>query len=196
MRARPREAGEDARVAGKEAGFLVPPGRGYAAPPDGPVPPLRGSLKASGRRPFERGGRPELATERTDHVAPGGCPWCSHLVHIALREALVNTIIHADYGEGGAILVIKRPDLFGFRNPGTLRIRKEDAIRGGTMNSDCRNRNLQKMFQMIGYADQAGSGFPKIYSGWASQDWKTGIPGRFQPFANLSRLADDVSSSR
>lgn len=93
-------------------------------------------------------------------------------VHIALREALVNTLIHADYGEGGAILVVKRPDLFGFRNPGTLRIRKEDAIRGGTMNSDCRNRNLQKMFQMIGFADQAGSGFPKIYSGWASQDWK------------------------
>lgn len=93
-------------------------------------------------------------------------------VHIALREALVNALIHADYGEGGAILVVRRPDLFGFRNPGTLRIRKEDAIRGGTMNSDCRNRNLQKMFQMIGYADQAGSGFPKIYSGWASQDWK------------------------
>lgn len=93
-------------------------------------------------------------------------------VHIALREALVNTIIHADYGEGGTILVVKRPDLFGFRNPGTLRVPKEDAIRGGTMNSDCRNRNLQKMFQMIGYADQAGSGFPKIYSGWASQDWK------------------------
>ena len=93
-------------------------------------------------------------------------------VHIALREAMVNTLIHADYGEGGTILVIKRPDLFGFRNPGTLRIPKEDAIRGGTMNSDCRNRNLQKMFQMIGYADQAGSGFPKIYSGWASQDWK------------------------
>lgn len=93
-------------------------------------------------------------------------------VHIALREALVNALIHADYGEGGAILVVKRPDLFGFRNPGTLRIRKEDAVRGGTMNSDCRNRNLQKMFQMIGYADQAGSGFPKIYSGWASQDWK------------------------
>ena len=93
-------------------------------------------------------------------------------VHIALREALVNTLIHADYGEGGTILVVKRPDLFGFRNPGVLRIPKEDAIRGGTMNSDCRNRNLQKMFQMIGYADQAGSGFPKIYSGWASQDWK------------------------
>lgn len=93
-------------------------------------------------------------------------------VHIAIREALVNTLIHADYREGGAILVVKRPDLFGFRNPGTLRIPKEDAIRGGTMNSDCRNRNLQKMFQMIGYADQAGSGFPKIYSGWASQDWK------------------------
>ena len=93
-------------------------------------------------------------------------------VHVAVREALVNTLIHADYREGRQILVVKRPDLFGFRNPGMLRIPREDAIRGGTMNSDCRNRTLQKMFQLIGYAEQAGSGFPKIYSGWNSQNWK------------------------
>lgn len=80
-------------------------------------------------------------------------------VHVALREALVNTLIHADYSGKCSVLVVKRPDLFGFRNPGLLRIPREDALRGG--NSDCRNRNLQKMFQMIGLGEQAGSGMPK-----------------------------------
>ncbi len=91
-------------------------------------------------------------------------------VHTALREAFVNTMIHADYSGRLSILVVKRPDLFGFRNPGTLRIPREAAIRGG--NSDCRNRTLQKMFQLIGLGEQAGSGIPKIYSGWKSQHWK------------------------
>ena len=65
-------------------------------------------------------------------------------VHEALREAFVNTIIHADYSGSCSILVVKRIDLFGFRNPGLMRIPKADALRGGT--SDCRNRNLQRCF--------------------------------------------------
>lgn len=91
-------------------------------------------------------------------------------VHEALREALVNTLIHADYTGRVSILVVKRPDLFGFRNPGGLRIPLRDAIIGGQ--SDCRNRNLQKMFQMIGWGEQAGSGLPKIYRGWNKQHWR------------------------
>lgn len=91
-------------------------------------------------------------------------------VHEALREALVNTIIHADYSGSCSILVVKRPDLFGFRNPGLMRIPKVEAIRGGV--SDCRNRNLQKMFQLIGLGEQAGSGFPKIYRNWRLQHWR------------------------
>ena len=91
-------------------------------------------------------------------------------VHKAIREALVNTLIHADYSGMCSILVVKRPDLFGFRNPGTLRIPRAEVLRGGT--SDCRNRNLQKMFQLVGLAEQAGSGFPKICYGWQSQSWK------------------------
>jgi len=91
-------------------------------------------------------------------------------VHEALREALVNTIIHADYSGNCSILVVKRPDLFGFRNPGLMRIPKFEAIRGGV--SDCRNRNLQKMFQLIGLGEQAGSGFPKIYRNWQLQHWR------------------------
>jgi len=91
-------------------------------------------------------------------------------VHEALREALVNTIIHADYSGNCSILVVKRPDLFGFRNPGLMRIPKVEAIRGGV--SDCRNRNLQKMFQLVGLGEQAGSGFPKIYRNWRLQHWR------------------------
>ena len=41
-------------------------------------------------------------------------------VHEALREVLINTIVHADYSGNCSILVVKRPDLFGFRNPGLI----------------------------------------------------------------------------
>ena len=91
-------------------------------------------------------------------------------VHEALREALVNTLIHADFSGRASVLVVKRPDMFGFRNPGLMRISPEMAIQGG--NSDCRNRRLQTMFQLVGYGDHAGSGIPKIYSNWAGRHWR------------------------
>ncbi|MDP2029897.1 MAG: putative DNA binding domain-containing protein [Thiobacillus sp.] len=92
------------------------------------------------------------------------------LVHEALREALVNTLIHADFSGRVSVLVVKRPDMFGFRNPGLMRISPELAVQGG--NSDCRNRRLQTMFQLVGYGDHAGSGIPKIYSNWANRHWR------------------------
>lgn len=91
-------------------------------------------------------------------------------VHEALREALANTLIHADYSGRVSVMVVKRPDMFGFRNPGRMRIPPEQAIHGGT--SDCRNRRLQTMFQLVGYGDHAGSGLPKIFSNWAGQHWR------------------------
>ncbi len=92
------------------------------------------------------------------------------LVHKALREALVNTIVHADYSGRASILVVKRPDMFGFRNPGNMRVSVELAIEGSQ--SDCRNRNLQNMFRFIGLGENAGSGLPKIFDGWNSQHWR------------------------
>ena len=91
-------------------------------------------------------------------------------LHESLREALVNTLIHADFSGRVSVLVVKRPDMFGFRNPGLMRVPPEVAVIGG--NSDCRNRRLQTMFQLVGYGDHAGSGVPKIYSHWASQHWR------------------------
>ena len=91
-------------------------------------------------------------------------------VHEALREALANTLMHADYSGRVSVLVVKRPDMYGFRNPGRMRIPPEQAILGG--NSDCRNRRLQTMFQLVGYGDHAGSGLPKIYANWEGQHWR------------------------
>lgn len=91
-------------------------------------------------------------------------------VHVALREALVNTLVHADYTGRVSVLVVKRPDMFGFRNPGLLRLPVEQVIRGGE--SDCRNRILHQMFLLIGLGERGGSGMPKIYSGWQSCHWR------------------------
>lgn len=90
-------------------------------------------------------------------------------VHEALREALANVIVHADYSDRASVLVVKRPDMFGFRNPGMMRIPVEVALHGGE--PDCRNRTLHKMFRFVGVGEQAGTGIPKILHGWQTQHW-------------------------
>lgn len=91
-------------------------------------------------------------------------------VHQALREALINALVHADYTGRASLLIVKRPDMFGFRNPGLMRVPLEIAVKGGE--SDCRNRTIHKMFRLIGLGEQAGSGIPKIYQSWSSQHWR------------------------
>ena len=90
-------------------------------------------------------------------------------VHKALREALVNTLVHADYSGSIPIRIIKSPGGFDFRNPGLLRIPTDEIYRGGT--SDCRNRRLQTMFQLVGAAEKAGTGFSAILQAWDEQSW-------------------------
>lgn len=91
-------------------------------------------------------------------------------IHTAIREALVNCIVHADYSERVSVLVVKRPDMFGFRNPGLSRIPIAEVLKGGL--SDCRNRILHQMFLVVGLGERAGSGMPKIFSGWKSANWR------------------------
>jgi ATP-dependent DNA helicase RecG len=76
-------------------------------------------------------------------------------IHQALREAMINMLVHADYTDRASVLVIKQPSGFVFRNPGILRVPAVLALQGGE--SDCRNRTLQQMFS----DDRAGrtSGF-------------------------------------
>ncbi len=91
-------------------------------------------------------------------------------VHEAIREALVNALIHADYQGVGGIVIQKYRDRFIFSNPGTLLISLEQLLRGNI--SECRNKTLQTMFTLFGAAEKAGSGVDKIRKGWASQYWR------------------------
>ncbi len=91
-------------------------------------------------------------------------------VHEAVREALINALIHADYEGRIAILVVKDPTGFEVRNPGGLRLPVEEIRAGG--HSDCRNRLMQRMFLMLGLGEQAGSGFSRILRAWQEQHWQ------------------------
>lgn len=93
------------------------------------------------------------------------------LVHKAVREAFVNMIIHADYLAEGTLKVIKTFNGFKFTNPGILKLPKEEIFKGG--NSKPRNSRMQTMLRLVGYGDNAGSGFPSIVSTWAAEGWQT-----------------------
>jgi ATP-dependent DNA helicase RecG len=90
-------------------------------------------------------------------------------VHLAIREAVVNTLIHADHSSTQAIKIIKQKNLFIFSNPGCLRISIDRLFEGGE--SDPRNPSLQTMFRMIGLGERAGSGFPRMLKAWKEQQW-------------------------
>lgn len=91
-------------------------------------------------------------------------------VHEALREVLVNTLVHANYGESTPILIEKKENGFLFRNPGNLRITQQEFFAGGV--HDCRNSILHQMFLLIGLGERAGSGVPKILKGCNEAHWQ------------------------
>ncbi len=84
--------------------------------------------------------------------------------HIALREAIINLMVHCDYRVNTNITVEHRRDKYILSNPGTLMVTIPQYYRGGK--SICRNMALQKMFMMIGGSEKAGSGVSKILHGW------------------------------
>lgn len=90
-------------------------------------------------------------------------------VHTALREALANCLINADYYGTRGLVIVRRRDSITLSNPGSFRIALEDAKIGGL--SDPRNTALMKMFNLINVGERAGSGIPSIFSVWKRQGW-------------------------
>ena len=90
-------------------------------------------------------------------------------VHKALREALANCLINADYYGRQGIVVIKRPKCIIISNPGTFRVDLCEVVIGGV--SDPRNTTLMKMFSLIDVGERAGSGIPNIFRVWDEQQW-------------------------
>ena len=91
--------------------------------------------------------------------------------HDAVREALINCIIHADTNALGNIIVERTDEALTFQNPGMMLVSKQQYFEGGR--SICRNPTLQKMFMRLGRAEKAGSGVDKIVSGWRYLGWPT-----------------------
>lgn len=90
-------------------------------------------------------------------------------VHHAIREAVANAIIHADYRLERGIVIERGKTYFKFSNQGSLRISIEEAMNGGI--SDPRNENIFKMFSLIGVGERAGSGIENIRIAWKEQEW-------------------------
>lgn len=103
--------------------------------------------------------------------------------HVAIREALINLCIHADYTVNASLVISQYPHHIILSNPGTLLITRWQYYRGGE--SVCRNASLQKMFTMFGKAEKAGSGAGKILQGWKDNNWK-------RPYLHIINKPDKV----
>ena len=80
--------------------------------------------------------------------------------HKAVREALVNCLVHGDYYGRQGTVIKKYSDKIVFSNPGLFRIPGFEAMTGGV--SDPRNSVLLKLFSFLDLGERAGSGVPKI----------------------------------
>lgn len=101
-------------------------------------------------------------------------------VHKALREALANCLINADYHGVRGVVIRKEPDKIIFANPGYIRTGKNQMRLGGE--SDPRNKSLMKMFNLINIGERAGSGVPNIFNVWEDEGFiEPKIEERFDP---------------
>ncbi len=117
-------------------------------------------------------------------------------VHKALREALANCLINADYYGRQGLVIIKKKDIITLSNPGGFRIDVEAAKSGGV--SDPRNSTLIKMFNLIDVGERAGSGIPNIFSVWKKQGWSAPVINEsFEPDRiTLSLLIGESSDKK
>ncbi len=98
-------------------------------------------------------------------------------VHKAVREALINCLVNADYYLPQGVVIKRDVSSLIIENPGSIRTGKKQMLKGGI--SDPRNKNIMKMFNLLGMGERAGGGIPDIYQVWEDQNWKTPIVEEF-----------------
>ena len=109
-------------------------------------------------------------------------------VHKALREALANCLINADYHGVRGVVIRKEADKITFANPGYVRTGKKQMRLGGE--SDPRNKSLMKMFNLINIGERAGSGVPNIFNVWNDEGFvEPEIEERFDPDRTILTLS-------
>ena len=90
-------------------------------------------------------------------------------VHKAIREALANSLIHADYYGRQGIIIKYKPQEIRMENPGRFRIDLALALEG--VITDPRNALLMKFFNLIDVGERSGRGVFEIYRVWESMGW-------------------------
>lgn len=98
-------------------------------------------------------------------------PYKSDLL-TSLREALVNSLMHAYYDSNKPIVITAYPDYYEFKNPGKMRITVDEFVHGGT--SDIRNHTMSSIMRRVGISEKAGSGGPRIFD--ISEKYNLKIP--------------------
>lgn len=121
-------------------------------------------------------------------------------VHQALREALANCLVNADYYGRQGLVIIKRRDAITMANPGSFRIEIDAAKSGGV--SDPRNGAMLKMFNLIDIGERAGSGIPNIFRVWREQGWSAPVisesfdPDRIMLSLVFGKIGDKKSATK
>lgn len=116
-------------------------------------------------------------------------------VHQALREALANCLVNADYYGRQGLVIIEKRDSITMANPGGFRIEVDAAKSGGV--SEPRNGTMLKMFNMIDIGERAGSGIPNIFRVWQGQGWVTpAITEQLEPERTTLSLTFEKASDK
>ena len=80
---------------------------------------------------------------------------------VAVREAVLNALVHRDYSIQGTILISIYPDRLTISSPGGLNeIYSIEDLKTGI--SSTRNPNLANIFYRLGYIEAYGTGIPRI----------------------------------
>ena len=119
--------------------------------------------------------------------------------HVALREALANSLIHAAYTVRGNIVIDRYFDRIVLSNPGTMLVSMEEYYEGG--HSVCRNPVIQKMFVFLGIGEKGGTGADVIAKGWKDNGWsiptveEKSNPDRIETCLKLERNTKDTTET-
>lgn len=94
-------------------------------------------------------------------------------MHIAMREALCNTLCNANFSNSRGLVIKQYEDRIYFTNPGALAMHISQALEGGT--SDARNKIILTLFNHLHIGERGGTGIPRIWTATKEAGYPTPI---------------------
>lgn len=110
--------------------------------------------------------------------------------YIAVREALINLIIHQDYADQRTVAQIElTPHRTTLINAGDSLVSDQELTDGGT--SSARNPTIARALKLIGFAELGGSGLREVYRVWRQADRR---PPKIQSDEDNNRFKIELDS--